>query len=368
MKTKVRVIAMYLPQYHPIPLNDEWWGPGFTEWTNVASAKPLFRGHNQPRIPADLGFYDLRLPEVREAQAQMAREAGIEGFMYWHYWFGKGKRLLERPFQEVLESGKPDYPFCLGWANHSWSKKTWTAKNNGDTKTKFIEQTYIEEEFEDHFYDVLPAFKDPRYITVDGKPFFLIFDCVRFPNIDKFIEVWQNLALKNGLKGIHFVGNTNGAIAESHIDDILKMKLDAVAYGNFAEAQKQYAYGRIGFYWRKFKRKYLKAGPELYSYKKIAQGPLNKYVKLDNIYPKVCPQLDRTPRAGKDAVILYGSTPALFGEHVRKKIDAISHKEKEHRILIINAWNEWGEGNYLEPDTTFGRGYLDELKKAIIDN
>ena len=168
MKMKVRIIAFYLPQYHPIPLNDDWWGPGFTEWTNVASAKPLFHGHYQPRIPADLGFYDLRLPETREAQAKMAKEAGIEGFMYWHYWFGKGKRILERPFNEVLESGKPDYPFCLGWANHSWSKKTWTAKNGGDVKKKILEQTYVPEEFVDHFYDVLPAFRDPRYIKVDG--------------------------------------------------------------------------------------------------------------------------------------------------------------------------------------------------------
>ena len=124
-----RLIAMYLPQYHSILLNDEWWGSGFTEWTNVASAKPLFRGHYQPRIPADLGFYDLRLSETREKQAELAKEAGIEGFMYWHYWFSKGKRLLERPFNEVLESGKPDFPFCFGWANHSWSRKTWTAKN-----------------------------------------------------------------------------------------------------------------------------------------------------------------------------------------------------------------------------------------------
>ena len=365
MNKRARVIAMYLPQYHPIPLNDEWWGPGFTEWTNVASAKPLFRGHYQPRIPADLGFYDLRLSETREAQAKMASEAGIEGFMYWHYWFGKGKRLLERPFQEVLESGKPDFPFCLGWANHSWSKKTWTAKNEGDTKTKLLEQTYIEEEFTDHFYDVLPAFRDPRYITVDGKPFFLIFDCFRFQNINKFIDTWQQLAFENGLKGIHFVGNTNGMVAESHIEDILSTKVDAVAFMNLAEAERKCIGGKWGLYYNKVKRKYLKFGPERYRYDKVIANIHSEYEKRSDVYPKIFPQLDRTPRAGKDAVIIYDSTPELFGKYVEDTIKAIGQKDYEHRIILLNAWNEWGEGNYMEPDTKYGRGYLEALKSKI---
>ena len=125
MNRKARVIAFYLPQFHPIPENDEWWGKDFTEWTNVGRAKPLFSGHYQPRVPADLGYYDLRLPEIREQQANMAREAGVEGFCYWHYWFGIGKRLLECPFNEVLASGCPYFPFCLGWANISWTKRNW---------------------------------------------------------------------------------------------------------------------------------------------------------------------------------------------------------------------------------------------------
>ena len=128
MSKKARVIAFYLPQFHPVPENDKWWGKGFTEWTNVGKARPLFKSHYQPRVPADLGYYDLRMAEVREAQAQMAKEAGIEGFMYWHYWFGKGKRLLERPFSEVLESGSPNFPFCLGWANHTWKSTTWRGR------------------------------------------------------------------------------------------------------------------------------------------------------------------------------------------------------------------------------------------------
>ena len=162
-RANARVIALYLPQFHPIPENDKWWGPGFTEWMNVVKGKPLFKGHVQPKIPADLGFYDLRLPETREAQAQLAREAGIEGFCYYHYWFG-GKQLLERPFNEVLSSGKPDFPFCLCWANHSWSNKTWNRKSNLQANSMLIEQTYPgDEDDREHFMNVLPAFKDKRF-------------------------------------------------------------------------------------------------------------------------------------------------------------------------------------------------------------
>ena len=160
MAKKARVIAFYLPQYHPIPENDKWWGKGFTEWTNVGRAKPLFRGHYQPRVPADLGYYDLRLPEVREAQAELAREAGIEGFCYWHYWFGNGKRLLERPFNEVLASGKPDFPFCLAWANESWKGFLHGVKGHNT----LIEQNYFgADDYETHFREILPAFLDHRY-------------------------------------------------------------------------------------------------------------------------------------------------------------------------------------------------------------
>ena len=190
-----RLIAYYLPQYHPIPENDAWWGNGFTEWTNVAKAKPLFRGHYQPHIPADLGFYDLRVPEVREAQAALAREAGIEGFCYWHYWFG-GKRLLERPFDEVLASGKPDFPFCLAWANASWTGIWYGADDR-----ILQEQTYPGlEDHRAHFEALLPAFKDPRYIRVDGKPLFMIFQPVDLSA--DVIAFWQQLALAAGLPGI----------------------------------------------------------------------------------------------------------------------------------------------------------------------
>lgn len=361
---KARVIAMYLPQYHPIPLNDEWWGQGFTEWTNVASAKPLFRGHYQPRIPADLGFYDLRLPETREAQASMARDAGIEGFMYWHYWFGKGKRLLERPFQEVLESGKPDYPFCLGWANHSWSKKTWTAKNDGDTKNTILKQTYVEEEFVDHFYDVLPAFKDPRYIKVDGKPFFLIYNILAMPNPSLFMDKWQALAIENGLKGIHFVGNIMGHEAEQRKEDVFSSGVDATVLSNLIYAEEKCC-RKWGMYWKKFQTRVLNMGPERYNYKDFIKNVHNEYEFREDVYPVVYPQLDRTPRAGKNAIILTGSTPELFAKYVEDTLRIVQNKRMENRFVFINAWNEWGEGNYIEPDQKFGRGYLEALKAVL---
>ena len=225
MKTKARVIAFYLPQFHPFKENDEWWGKGFTEWTNVGKAKPLFRGHYQPRVPADLGYYDLRCPWVREAQADMAREAGVEGFMYWHYWFGNGRTLMADIFDDVLKSGKPDFPFCLGWANHSWSRRTWNSDAQNHKNVDLMIQEYPgDEDITSHFYNVLPAFKDKRYITVDGKPIFMIYDPAALPDAPHFMKMWRNLAVENGLNGIHFVGLAGGWLSKHQ--KILEMGFD----------------------------------------------------------------------------------------------------------------------------------------------
>ena len=212
-KIKPRVIAFYLPQYHPTPDNDKWWGKGFTEWTNVGKAKPLFRGHYQPKVPADLGYYDLRLPEVRAAQAELAKEAGIEGFCYYHYWFGDGKQELELPFNEVIRTGEPDFPFCLCWANESWHAKFWDKDGKASSKKLLIEQRYLgHEDNVKHFYSLLPAFKDKRYMKVDGKLLFLIYRPLDFENVSGFIQDWQKLARENELEGFHFVGQLNGAL------------------------------------------------------------------------------------------------------------------------------------------------------------
>ena len=164
---KTKVIAFYLPQFHPFPENDKWWGKGFTEWTNVGNAKKMFKGHYQPRVPADLGYYDLRLPQVREEQAELAKEAGVAAFCYWHYWFGNGKQLMDMPLQEVLRLGKPDFPFCLGWANHSWVSTNWNIEKSSFIPQTLMEQKYPgEQDIVDHFYKMLPAFKDKRYFRI----------------------------------------------------------------------------------------------------------------------------------------------------------------------------------------------------------
>jgi hypothetical protein len=197
-----RLIAFYLPQFHPVPENDAWWGKGFTEWTNVTKARPLFRGHYQPRLPADLGYYDLRVPEVREAQAELARNNGIEGFCYYHYWFA-GKRILERPFQEVVSSGKPDFPFCLCWAN-----QTWTGIWHGAPGRVLVEQTYPgAQDNREHFMAVCSAFLDSRYLQIDSRPIFVIYKPLEFLEVSRFIKQWQELAIEIGLPGLHFIAH-----------------------------------------------------------------------------------------------------------------------------------------------------------------
>jgi len=380
---KARVIAFYLPQFHPIPENDKWWGKGFTEWTNVAKAKPLFRGHYQPRIPADLGFYDLRLPEVREQQAEMAREAGIEGFCYWHYWFGNGKMLLEKPFQEVLKTGKPDFPFCLGWANHSWKTGTWTRDGNDQM---IAEQQYFgDTDYRMHFEYVLPAFQDKRYITVDGKPIFVIFDPFNLPT--DFIATWRTLASEHGLPGIHFVGYTFNAMGRP----LFNTKGEQITAGFFNpnEVQKYYDYliqdkqfdavVPIGTYraevltknrlWFALQRKLSTALKinlrNLYDYKRVMKHYYAPEDAAENVYPSLLPQWDRTARSGINGIYI-NSTPERFGQTIDDALQLLKDKQPEHQILFLKSWNEWAEGNYVEPDLKFGRGYLDILRKKIL--
>lgn len=381
---KARVIAYYLPQFYPIPENDNVWGPGFTEWTNVAKARPVFYNHYQPKIPADLGFYDLRLEETRIQQAQLAKEAGIEGFCYWHYWMGNGKQLLQRPFEEVLSSGKPDFPFCLAWANHDWKTNTW--KNKGGNKM-ICEQLYPgDEDYINHFNHLLPAFKDHRYITIDGKPLFLIFDPYHFAEVTHFIELWRKLAKDNGLKGIYFVAmcsstttikrNADGSITRvlpnlQSSADVYKSFLDLGFDGinpigkNRAEMLYQGKYKRII---RKAIQERFPFLPALkYDYPKVVRNFFSPEDNWENVFPTIISNWDRTPRVGKNEGIYVNSTPQNFENHIKDALKIVEDKQNEHKIIFLRSWNEWGEGNYVEPDIKYGHGYLDAIKNTIID-
>lgn len=356
---KPRFIAFYLPQYHPTPENDEWWGKGFTEWVNVAKARPLFRGHVQPHIPADLGFYDLRLPEVREQQAQLAREAGIEAFCYWHYWFGNGKRLLERPFKEVLVSGKPDFPFCLAWANHSWYKKLWDPKApNKDIL--LMEQKYPGiDDYTNHFYELLPAFQDKRYFKVNGKPFFIIYDAMGFPDVSLFVETWRKLAKENGIIDFYFVATDFDC---RNKDVILSKGIDAV-YNNdtFNIHHHLNKLNKLMLY---IGRKYFKH-PTVFPYKNAIKYMVTDDCSRREVIPMIAPNWDHSPRSGGNAIILDRSTPQLFAEIAKRAISVVKDKPEEEQIIIIKSWNEWGEGNYMEPDQEYGKKYIEILKETI---
>ena len=376
---RARVIAYYLPQYHPVAENDKFWGKGFTEWTNVAKAKPLFKGHYQPQIPADLGFYDLRMTEVREEQAKMAKECGVEGFCYWHYWFGNGKKVLDRPFDEVLKSGSPDFPFCLGWANHSWTTKTWEKGKCFSNDSMIFEQLYPgDEDYINHFYDVLPAFKDKRYITVDGKPLFVIFQPKDIPDSKHFIELWNKLAVENGLKGIYFVGRCDALPNMNYnnmknIDKLTKPRYDEIlsmGYNGVNSVTLKYAeFKSTGFIHKavhSFFRKYLEGVVlDKYKYSDIMRNFVTPEDYQENIYPQLIPRRDRSPRAGKKAVIYYNSTPKAFKIAAENAVKCVENRKYEERLIFLNAWNEWGEGAYMEPDLVFGHGYMEALKEVL---
>ncbi len=376
---RARVIAYYLPQYHPVPENDKFWGKGFTEWTNVAKAKPLFRGHYQPQIPADLGFYDLRLPEVREAQADLAREAGIEGFCYWHYWFGNGKKVLDMPFNEVLKLGRPDFPFCLGWANHSWTTKTWEKGKSFTSETMIFEQLYPgDEDYTAHFYDVLPAFRDHRYITVEGKPLFVIFDPDAFKDATHFMELWNELAKKNGLKGVYFVGRCDALpemslksirkidqLTKPRYENMLKRGYDGINSVTLKYAEFK-ATGVLHKAVHSFMRKYFGGWVlDKYKYGDIMKHFITPEDYMDRIYPQLIPRRDRSPRSGRKAMIYYNSTPELFEIAAENAVKCVEKRDMDHRLIFLNAWNEWGEGAYMEPDIRYGKKYIETLRKVL---
>jgi len=354
--TAARVIALYLPQFHPIPENDKWWGKGFTEWTNTAKARPLYKGHYQPHVPADLGFYDLRLPEARAAQAEMARAYGIEAFCYYHYWFA-GHRLLDRPFNEVLSSGEPDFPFCLFWAN-----ETWTGTWHGAPDRILIKQTYPGmDDHRRHFDTLLPAFCDKRYLKVDGKPLFVIYAPMKLPDSSRVIELWRELAVRAGLPGLFLVAQ-QAALSDEDVsidgyDAIVKTRVIPYDHKDFLSSARHKIKEALSS---------SRGRPLVYKYKEMIDFlRIDQAQGIQNI-PCVMPNWDNTPRSGKNGVVLEGSTPELFQQMLRQAIDLIRDVPRENRIVFVKSWNESAEGNHLEPDLKFGLRYLEVLREELL--
>lgn len=363
---KPQVIAFYLPQFYPFPENDMWWGKGFTEWTNVGKAKPLFKGHNQPRVPTELGYYDLRLPIIREQQAQMARDAGVTAFCYWHYWLGGGRRLLPKVFDEVLETGKPDFPFCLGWANHSWFSKNWNANGTTSQKT-LIEQTYPGKEDQiEHFKFLKKAFKDERYLKIDNSPVFYIFDPFDVPS-DYIINL-KKWTQEEGFNDLFLIGNIKSEKKNQTSVDLMRRGFTAVSYERLPtqfHKLKFKGHERLIKYMYELKGFFVRRPPRMRDYRRCYTDLITSIEKGNDVIPQIVPQWDHTPRSGFNGNLFIHATPDYFYLHVKDALEAIRNKPQSRQILLLKSWNEWGEGNMMEPDLTYGRGFIEALHKAI---
>lgn len=368
-----KVIAFHLPQFHPIPENDQWWGKGFTEWTNVAKARPLFRGHQQPKVPADLGFYDLRLPEAREMQADYARRAGVYGFCYYHYWFGHGRRLLEHPVDEMLVSGQPDFPFMLGWAN-----QTWTGIWHGAKDRVLIEQHYPgADDILAHCRLLVRHFEDRRYITLDGRPLLYLFDpcspgltedyllryreiLARVFKVEPLMIMRANASCRSSVfrcadavclekfTGLRF-GRDNSFLENGWLCDAGSLSQESVSSratikGIYKFIKHRQRPGRVRF-------------------AEVMRHISARSYTSEQI-PCILPNWDNTPRCGRDGWLIEDSTPEGFGNCLDTVFSA--HRQGTFQdIYFLKSWNEWAEGNYLEPDVRFGDAYLTVLQAKI---
>jgi hypothetical protein len=359
-----KIIAIHLPQFHPFKENDEWWGKGFTEWRNVVKAKPRFPGHYQPHLPADLGFYDLRVPEVRAEQAKIAKEHGIYGFCYYHYWFN-GHLLMERPLEDMLSSKEPDFPFMLCWANENWTKR-W----DGHDKEILMEQKYSEEDDIEHIRYLIKYFKDPRYIRVNNKAVVAIYRTSELPNIAKTVKIWRDEALKEGLElyicRFESFAQTGKAFMTEGIDA-------GISFEPFDGMREYYKINRYSKLFRrginKVFRLLMKKNifPKIEDYKKFVFFQMKRSMNKGYVwYPCIFPMWDNSSRRQKKLFLaFYGSTPELFGMWLRYICDKFIPYSKDENFIFINAWNEWAEGNHLEPDMKWGDRYLKEIKKIM---
>ncbi|MCK5360382.1 MAG: glycoside hydrolase family 99-like domain-containing protein [Gammaproteobacteria bacterium] len=362
-----KLISFYLPQYHPIPENNEWWGEGFTEWVNVSQTKPRFKGHHQPHIPADLGFYDLRLAEVRQAQAALAKEYGVSGFCYYHYWFN-GKILLDRPFREVLSSGSPDFPFCLCWANENWTR-AW----DGLEREVLMRQEYSNEDSLAHIKWLVDAFRDERYIRVNGKPIVLIYRLDTIPDVSVMISLWRDVAKKEGFQDIYICAVKNGFVEMSD-QAILAAGFDAIV--DFQPNRQDFPKPKGLKSWAYHLAK--KFFPDVIYQKLKLSISANNRVNYKNMveiqkakpwpdsyrkFPCVFPSWDNSARRSS-ATIIQNDDPVVYQEWLADAISKVESYPESEEFVFINAWNEWAEGCHLEPDNVHGRGFLEATSLA----
>jgi len=354
-----RALAFYLPQYHPIPENDAWWGRGFTEWRNVVQARPQFPGHDQPHLPTELGYYDLRVAETREAQAALAREHGISGFVYYHYWF-QGRRLLERPFREVLESGAPDFGFCLCWANEDWTR-AW----DGLSDEVLMRQEYSEADDRAHLRHLLPALADPRAVRVDGKPLFLVYKASRLPDPARTTDVWRDEAHRAGL-GELFLARVEHDQDKS---DPRPLGFDAAVdfqpdFANLGPALRRSTSDRV------LRRLHLTNQAyrthRIFDYATVVDRMLAR-PSVDHLrFPCVTPGWDNTARRRRQGIVLRDATPEVYERWLRAVVAELPAESPDHDLVFVNAWNEWAEGNHLEPSRRWGRAFLEATRRGLV--
>lgn len=343
----IKPIAIYLPQFHPIPENDKAWGEGFTEWTNVKKAKPLFDGHYQPHVPhEDVGYYDLRDPEVMVRQAAMAKEYGIYGFAFYHYWFN-GKRLLETPLDNMLKEGKPDFPFLYIWANEHWSRR-W----DGSDHEIIQEQHYSHEDDLNHIrFLCANVFSDKRYITIDDKPVFMVYRTELLPDIKETAKIWREEAKKNGFKDLYLIRVEN---FEAGINP-LEIGFDAAM--EFAPDWRSVQYDETII---------SEDQNSIHNYISLVKSMIYKKTPEFPWYRCIFPSWDNSARKNRNAGMFVGNSSAMFHNFILYMTQYTrSHFTEDKQLLFINAWNEWGEGCHLEPDNNNGYDYLECVERIV---
>lgn len=349
LQDQAKLLAFYLPQYHRVKENSEWWGPGFTEWTNVARGRPNFDGHYQPHIPRDLGFYDLYHPDVMYEQAEMAKLYGLHGFCFYHYWFS-GRRILERPVDNFLKTDI-DINFCLCWANENWTR-TW----DGDTKSVLLAQNYAEDDDAKFIESLLPYFNDKRYILVDGKPLLVVYRAKDIPAPSASFAKWRQLAQAHGFPGLHI------AVVDFY-DITTATEVDADALVEFPP----HKFNGPGSTPDRFPEiRNPEFAGSIVDYNKVIAQSLNREVPPFKLYRGIIPSWDNTARRQNTPTTIINANPESYGEWLRY-LRAYTRQHlpsNEDNFIFINAWNEWGEGCHLEPDQKWGLQYLEQTLKS----